>query len=321
MSSSVWLHGLRRLLPGEPLPMLPRAGLLLVSSSAEVGLLVEPQCRSWLSSLARSSPGTPLHMLSIGCAGVAACVLEFMHSSACSAHVMVVETPTDWVQTTLDVAGVGAGGDEFKAQDAAFVFTLSRGARPESADALKLLYSGLLAREPNVGGTAQLAARLANLVATFARIYPDMAAVGFQNGSQWSRHLSKLVNLMLEKKGLPGMQHWLPSQEIDLRHFMSARPLLDLQAHSHHAGRAPLLLPCLGAGGRVGMLLLGPWDRDGAAIDIPVPQPLDLPEPSSSWWADKPVPPTQVLYAQREYFGRPQFYFRWRMSSEPLFSA
>ena len=80
--TSIWLSSLQRLKPGAPLPALPAADLLMVTSSGEIGMLAAPSSRDWLRALTHSSPQAHVHMVSIGCASVVACVLEFMHSSA-----------------------------------------------------------------------------------------------------------------------------------------------------------------------------------------------------------------------------------------------
>lgn len=319
--TSIWLSSLQRLKPGAPLPALPAADLLMVTSSGEIGMLAAPSSRDWLRALTHSSPQAHVHMVSIGCASVVACVLEFMHSSACLAHVLVTESPPDWVQSTLDAAGVGAGGDGFKAQDVAYVLTLTRSAVAPTTDSVKLLYSNLLSRNASMGGTAQLAARMASVVVDLHQQYPNLGVVRFDNGSQWSHYLDRLVDVLVQRQGLPGTQDWLDSVECDLRHYMCARPLLDWQAHAGTMCKAPLLLSCLGAGGRLGLLVIGSGALQTSGLPVPPPLPMDIAPPHANWWRGDRDPPRDVLYAQREYFGRQQFYFRWRLTREHLWNA
>lgn len=319
--SAIWLSSLRRLTPGTPLPELPPAELLMVTSSGEIGMLAAPTSRAWLNALFHSSQQAPLHLISIGCCGVAACVLEFMQSTARIAHVLVTESPSDWVQSTLDGAGVGAGGDGFDAQDVAFLLTLTRSAAAPSPDSAKLLYGNVLSRDACMGGTAQLAARLAGLVVKLNQQYSDLRMVRFDNGSQWSHYLNRLVDSLVQRQGLPSTQDWLPSIEHDLRHYMCARPLLDWQAHAMEVQSHPLLLPCLGAGGRLGVMVIGPADCDMSVLPVPTAAPLDVEPPHPDWWRGERDPPREVLYTQTEYFGRQQFYFRWRLIREHLWEA
>ncbi len=314
------LSGLHRLEPGVPLPLQPAADLLLVTSSAEIGILSTPRCRVLLRALTQANPQAELRFLSIGCAGVAACLLEFAHSGARSALVLVIESPAGWVQSTLDAAGIGAGGDGFQAQDIGFLFTLSREAadRGEQADDAApptLLHCSLLAREPGLAGTARLASRLVALMAEVQREHADTRIVSFENSSQWSQRLARLVDVLARQAGLAGRPGWLDSVESDQRHYMTARPLLDWHAHADIARRHPLLLACLGAGGRVGVMLLG-QGRPSGVLALPTPQPLDLEAPGAAWFAATQPPPSSVLYADRSHFGRSQFYFRWRLSHE-----
>jgi hypothetical protein len=318
---SIWLSSLQRLKPGVQLPALPAADLLMVTSSGEIGMLAAPSSKDWLRALIYSSPHAHVHMVSIGCAGVVACVLEFMHSSANLAHVLVTESPPDWVQSTLDAAGVGAGGDGFKAQDIAYVLTLTRSAVAPTTDSVKLLYSSLLSRNAAMGGTAQLAARFANIVIDLHQQYSNLSLVRFDNGSQWSHHLDRLVDVLVQRQGLPGTQDWLDSVECDLRHYMCARPLLDWQAHAGTMCKAPLLLSCLGAGGRLGLLVIGSGALQTSGLLVHPPLPMDIAPPHANWWRGEHDPPRDVLYVKSEYFGIQQFYFRWRLTREHLWST
>lgn len=319
--TAIWLSALRQLGPEAPLPKLPPAELLIVTSSGEIGMLAAPRSRSWLKALIRSSPQAPLQMISIGCCGVAACVLEFIHSTARVAHVLVTESPSDWVQSTLDGAGVGAGGDGFDAQDVAFLMTLTRSAVAPAPGSVKLLYGNVLSRDACMGGTAQLAARLAGAVVDLHRQYPALHMVRFDNGSQWSHYLNRLVDSLVQRQGVPGTQDWLASVECDLRHYMCARPLLDWQTHADVVQTAPLLLACLGAGGRLGVLVIGPGDLETSRLPIPPANPHDVAPPHPDWWHGEHDPPRKVLYTQPEYFGRQQFYFRWRLNREHVCNA
>lgn len=315
--TSIWLSGLRRIRAGEPLPTLAPADMILATSSGEVEILSASAPRSWLAALARSSPRAAVRFVSIGCSGLAACVLEFMQSDCQSAHVLVTEAPVDWVQSTLDAAGLGAGGDGFQAQEVTFVLTLSRGKSASAPSSVRLLHGDLLSRDTGLDGTARLAARFAGLVRELHEEYPRLRMVRFDNGSRWSHHLASLVDAFLHRHGLPATRDWLPSVECDLRHYMCARPLLDWQVHAATLETSPLLLACLGAGGRLGLLVIGPHDLHKSRLAGPVPQPLDLEAPD---WSRRlrahSERPRHVFYTRREYFGRQHFYFRWKLTHE-----
>ena len=95
---------------------------------------------------------------------------------------------------------------------------------------------------------------------------------------------------------------------------MTARPLMDLEAHANVVvDCVPLLLCCLGAGGRLGLLLVARAIRSQRPFAMPVGVPHDCHTPTleqlSSWSTSLPT----VLYSQREYYGRDQFYFRWKL--------
>jgi hypothetical protein len=318
--TDIRMSAVRRIAPGEGLPMLAPADLLLVTSSAEIGLLTAPASAAMVVALGRSNPRAPIHFVSIGCAGVAASILDFVQSTTRVAHVLVIESPADLVQATLDAAGVGQHGDGFRAQDVAYLLTLTLWdtAHADAAAGLRVLHCSLLSRAAGLGGTARLAAQFVSLWADLRERHPGLRVVTFTNASEWSEHLFRLVESLARARGLGGCAEWLHSHESDLRHYMTARPLLDLEAHGCAAADGPLLLPCLGAGGRLGVVVLdGAVAQPEPAITFAPPDVLDLPVPPAGRLAPKELP-RSVLYAQREYFGRSQFYFRWKLTHDQL---
>lgn len=331
----LYLSQVRRFDIDAPLPALSSAELLLVTSSAELDILSHPQCRRQMVQLCQGSPGAPLRFISIGCAGLAACVLEFVHSEARSANVVVLESPAHWVQDTLDAAGIGTGGDGFRAQDVAYVLRLSREPPASHADAgasdtYRVLACDLLSRESGLAGTPRLASSLVSLLRAWQQRLQSLKLVSIENGSEWSRRIAGLVEALDVDRQLAGLQGWRASIEKSPGlHYMAARPLLDLAANAQCAQLQPLLLPCLGAGGRIGLLVV--QAEPGAAESMPahaddtdqwpVVQPLDFPTPEPDWFSRPRTERAQPLYARSEYFGRSRFYFRWNLTHEHFADA
>jgi hypothetical protein len=291
--------------------------LFLVSSSAEIGILSEPAAIDAIDA-ARPVPGAcATHFVSIGCAGLFAGILEFERSGAMRARLLLLERPAAFVQATLDASGLGAGGDGFIAQDAACIVELGRDLQ---AGALRVAACELLARESTLAGTAKFAARVGGHLCRLLRRYPGCRLVSFDNGSEWARRLAQMLMALSGGDGLPLVSGWLPTVEVEMRHFMTVRPVLDLIAHRQHARTAPLVMTCLGAGGRFGILALTPDAKSAEPCErqereqrrARVEPPLDLGTLSLTR-SGQPMalPRSQMLYTRKEYYGRDNFYFKW----------
>ncbi|WP_321818277.1 MULTISPECIES: hypothetical protein [unclassified Paraburkholderia] len=281
--------------------------LCLVTSSAEVGILGVEQALALLRRFYPSAADARSAFVSIGCAGFFGCVLEFLASDAESATLVLLETPSWFVQETLDGAGVGYGGDGFIAKDSACVVRLGRTPR---ANALRIDFCTILAKPARLLGTVSLAREIVGCLAALYRSHPALQVVTFANVSAWSQRLVQLVDMHCPEIGLSGSMSWMPSVESDATHYMSVRPLLDLRAHEAQARERPLLLTCLGAGGRLGMLLVAPPDaphvpHPSRAAPLPI-HSVPAPHRQTARSASR-----DVLYAKPEYFGQRDFYFKW----------
>jgi hypothetical protein len=283
--------------------------LFLVSSSAETGILAEPAARAAIEAAYPRSSKCAASFVSIGCLGLFAGILEFQRSGARRARLLLLESPAAFVQETLDIAGLGAGGDGFVAQDVSYVVELGR--HPQ-AGALRIASCQLLAREPTLGGTAKFASGIRRSLTRLTQRYPDSALVTFDNGSRWARRLAEMLAGVVGDE-LPPPAAWLPTVEVNLLHFMTARPVLDLIAHLSLARSGPLVLTCLGAGGRFGMLTMCP---DVGPNDI-CPRgepPLEMGPIAITRGAPlMSGPRSQILYTRKEYYGRGDFYFKWTL--------
>jgi hypothetical protein len=283
--------------------------LFLVSSSAESGILDEPAARAAIDAARPQSSTCDASFVSIGCLGLFAAILEFERSGARRARLLLLESPAAFVQETLDIAGLGVGGDGFVAQEVSYVVEMGR--QPQ-AGALRVAFCQVLAREPTLGGTAKFASRIHRSLMWLTQRYPDSALVTFDNGSKWARRLAQMLAAVAGDQ-LPPPAAWLPTVEVNLRHFMTARPVLDLLTHLSRARSGPFVLTCLGAGGRFGLLAMCP---DAGPSEICRWRELPLAMGAISLRRDGPAmsgPRAQILYTRKEYFGRGDFYFKWAL--------
>lgn len=281
---------------------------LIVTSSAEIDVMGEPQARAMLAAASPPGFAGPQSLVSVGCAGVYAAVLEFLASGAASARILALEAPRAYVQRRLDAAGLGPDGAGFVAQEAACVMDLTR--EPEGL-ALPISHCEILARPAHMGGTAALAGEAARRIAQLSAEIPGLSVVEFENVSDWARGLGALVRRALAGHPTADPSRWAPSFERDERHFMTVRPLLDL---NRLRGAEPLLVGCLGAGGRLGLMVVGEA-RGEAAIRRPWPlSERRAMEPPRLNPAEAALAPP--AYMDRRFFGRSNFYFHWTLEQD-----
>lgn len=294
--------------------------LFIVTSSAEINIMHEPRAREVLRACTPGGYTGETVFVSIGCTGLFASVLEFVQRPALRCRILVLETPTTFVQHTLDVAGLGEGGDGFIAQDIVCVMDLSKG--PEGAIA-RIGHCEILARQASFGGTVKLSQDVVCCLENLCLRLPEADIVTFENVSRWSQRLLQIVTMMSRARDVLPPERWLPSIESDERHFMSVRPLLDMLPHFNENRRPCLIVTCLGAGGRIGLMALE-WIRaDGGKtgqgrpiFDATFGKP-DRHEMGEAVLVNEhdavPIRPAQVLYANREFYGRNNFYFLWTL--------
>ena len=287
--------------------------LYIVTSSAEIDIVHEPQARELIQACLPKGYSDEIHFVSIGCAGLFASIMEFAGHPARRCRVLALETPASYVQHTLDVSKLGPGGDGFVAQDVACVMDLSK--LPGEALA-RIGHCEILARRRTLGGTAELSRQLVRRLQELCGRMPGAEIVTFENTSIWAQRLLQLVRMMLVPGGALSGARWLASIECDQRHFMSARPLLDMLAHLHGERRQPLVVTCLGAGGRVGVLALEPVGTPAAAapvfgqcdrLHLGVHALVDFVD------AHLPARPQSMRYTDQQFYGRDNFYFHWTL--------
>lgn len=296
--------------------------LFIVTSSAEIDIVHERQARQIIRACMPRDYAGEIVFISIGCAGLFASVLEFVkrsHAQRC--RILALETPVSFVQHTLDVSRLGHGGDGFIAQDAVCVVDLSKCRQGAFA---KIDHCEILARPRTFGGTAEFGKQLVQCLESLSARLPGAEVVTFQNTSLWAQRLLQLVAMMLRGNEALAVERWLPTAECDERHFMTVRPLLDMRAHLTEDRDRPLIITCLGAGGRLGVMAL---QRIACLEPVCAGVQLDF----KSWFGQgdsydlgeivfsdeaevlQPRLPERLRYTDHEFYGRYNFYFHWTL--------
>ena len=207
----------------------------------------------------------------------------------------------------LDRAGVGVGGDGFVAEEISCLVDLGRQPKP---GAFTVDYCTILSGAASLGSTSRLVSQLASLYGKLLGARPDARCVTFENASRWSGYVAQLFFSTLAHNDVPTFS-WLESVEQGARHYMTARPALDLIANEAFAHERPLLLSALGAGGRIGVLMLVPQHYESVQ-DLPIGLSHDFGQAEIVTHGHME---DIVHYVQKKYYGRTNFYFKWGIAN------
>ncbi len=210
--------------------------------------------------------------ISAACTSLHAGILDFYHSELNSTLVVSLELGKHFQQGCLNALGIGNDTD----QDGLDVvpgigfIALNRGIvgqKPAAGD-LVIEQCQLLSQNPGLTGTSSLVRQLYHEIKDLPE---HVLPVSFDICSQWGKSLAKGLDSRLEATGqLPS---WLSSIESCQRHYLSLKPLFELQLYQQKLQKNSLLLLTLGGGGRVGLLQLGMGEQNG-------PERKKLPEAS-----------------------------------------
>lgn len=301
-------------------PLAETAGIdeYIVTSSAEIDIVRTPRAQQVIEECRPKGHTGEIALVSIGCAGLFASILRFMNGPSQTARILALETPSDFVQHTLDSANLGQGGDGFVAQDTAYILDLSKSAQGAMA---RIGHCEILSRPGCFAGTSKLAARFIDRLDTLKQGFPGARVVTFENVSEYARRLMQAV---INTLGETAKAEFAQTIEQDERHFMTVRPLLDLSHNMSCIPDQPLIVTCLGAGGRVGILAVTP------ELHKPTMKPVCAPhwfaQPETHHMGALPLTPgltppdtdapARLAYMDRAFFGRSNFYFEWTLSQE-----
>jgi len=286
----------------------------IITSSAEVGIVNTPRAQQVIRDCAPKGYVDKIPLVSIGCAGLFAAVMRFVAGSARTARILALETPSDYVQSTLDSAQLGVGGDGFVAQDVAYILDLQK--FPEGALA-RVEHCEIMSRPSCFSGTTKLARKFLARLDELDAVCPDARIVTFENVSGYARRLMQAVHA-----GAPisEQRQFLETVEQDERHFMTVRPLLDLQKQMAEDTLRPLIVTCLGAGGRIGIFAVTPIDETKAVTPISLHHAMPNIDAhfieTMGQTAPFPDQPIDLWYMNRAYFGRENFCFEWSINGD-----
>jgi hypothetical protein len=285
--------------------------LVLYTGSGEIGVLTQPSLSAWMNASRLRYPKARHAFVTIGCTGWYAGILEFARSQARRAHIVTLETPRSYTQSRLDAAGIGTGGDGLIAKESVALTVLVRKRLDElqPSDTVVIACT-ILAKPVGLSGTEALLLKLRAWLIAKSPNDKTLDWVSFAIASRWSDQLMR------------GFERWvfpyvpiaetLPSLETDSHHWLSAKPVLE---YAHYRGRLAgrnLAVNCLGAGGRLGVAILGlaasvASNRLESNIHI-------YPMGKVTWRSDlRLIEPEKPLYCSEDYRFRDNAYLIWEL--------
>ena len=228
-------------------------------SAGEVGILLDPlvnEFHHWLREFCHVS------FISAACTSLHAAILDFYHSDLSATVVISLELDKSFQQACLNSLGVGndSGQDGLDVVPGVGFIALKRSTtdKPPTADELVVQQCQLFSQQGGLSGTQAL---IHQLYQQLKALPEGILPVSFNISSHWGKSLLLGLNSRLAAR--QRSVNWLSSIEEDERHYLSLKPLFELQLYQQQLITKPasaqksLLLFTLGGGGRVGMLQLG----------------------------------------------------------------
>ncbi len=168
-------------------------------------------------------------IISLGCLGFYATLLDFYQSTEQEALVYVIDSPSSELQTMLNAIGIGIlnNQDGLVSKEGIAIYHLKKVVLLEDKTSLAFLKGAyvtsikILALEKKPSSTLSLINRFAQHILDIKT--PASRCVSFQINSGWSASLMRYLSLLKETK------HLLPSLEQDHFHLHALKPLYEFE--------------------------------------------------------------------------------------------
>ncbi|MDR2031422.1 MAG: hypothetical protein LBP86_04000 [Azoarcus sp.] len=230
---------------------LPEPQCIFYASSAELGVMSEPDNLRGTAMLRHIYPSARHVFVSMGCLGLHAAILEILRAGVEDALLFLIESPLPYIQARFDASGIGLGGEGMLAAGGAAFLYFARGA---DADSLEVASTAILAKPGVPLGTAQLLGKLKEYIGQLVARQGAIDTVSFWNRSRWCDYLSRGFDSMVRPLFPPESALLDSLETTEDIHYMTLKPLLEIQRYWPGRKAHPLLLMTLGAGGRIGAL-------------------------------------------------------------------
>jgi|GEM_PF-3427929 len=295
------------------LTTLPEQVLLI--SAGEVKPLLNAKIREFARGLVQK--GCQLRFVSAACTSFHAAVFEASQSQSQDCLVIALELDQGLQQACLNSLGVGNDVE----QDGLTVLNcvglcVLRKKHAEPKDII-IMQCDILSQPLGMSGTQKLLLMFEDYI----KCLPEATQpVSFAISSQWGKKLELALQERLS--GPFATSEWLASAEQGQQHFLSLKPLFELQGYQAALAKGPLLLMTLGGGGRLGCMLISRGLKADQALTQASLSECCIKSDQSAYQAALHVKNEcqasyyqqvkhTLKYPQTQYRGINNHYFRW----------
>ena len=298
---------------------------IIFVSAGEVKPLLNPDIAEFCQSIHDDFSGE-IDFISAACTSLHASILHFNHSGANSCLVLLLELDEPIQQGCLDSLGIGRPNEHKNelqsANDGLSVknsvgFCLLRKKVPLAQD-LVIAQCHIFSQPKGIPGMQQL---LKQLVPYLKHIKSSAKVVAFDISSAWSTQLKLALTHHLKQRA--HSISWLASFETDHHHYLSLKPIFELQNYYQHLDQHALSLLTLGGGGRVGYLTISTQHRHISRIDTASYDDCNLAQDAAAFAHSINVSQystsdyhamvkANLKYPRLQYRGLNNHYFRWQ---------
>lgn len=314
-------HGLAQLEAQlSQLTQLPEHILLI--SAGEVKPLLNDKIRQFVQGLMQK--GCQLKFVSAACTSFHAAVFEASQAQEQDCLVIALELDQSLQQACLNSLGVG---NEVKQNGLTVLncvgLCVLRKKLAQPSDTI-IMQCDILSQPLGISGTQKLLL----MFERYMKHLPDTTQpVSFAINSEWGKKLELALKDRLT--GPFAMSEWLASAEQGQQHFLSLKPLFELQGYQTALVKGPLLLLTLGGGGRLGCLLISRGQKAKQAFNQASLSEFCIKADQSAYQAAlhskaecqasyyQQVKHT-LKYPQSQYRGINNHYFRWSQATNEL---
>lgn len=224
--------------------VLPR--LIYIVSAGEVNVLLDRYVIRFIADL--EDVGHDIFFLGSACTSFHAAILSYSTRKESEALIINLEVARDRQQECLDALGVGIkpGQDGLKVTTGVAVTWICRDYQSQSI--CRISSCSILSQHPSLNGAQHLINNLSKITSIIAE-QDTSRVVSFNIASRWAKCLLKGFSC-IEKAC------WLPSIEDDGKHYLSLKPLIEINKYFLDEGFEKLVVITLGGGGRAGCLTI-----------------------------------------------------------------
>ena len=288
-------------------------------SAGEIKPLLNPDILAFCENISHNFQ-CRADFISAACTSLHASIFHFNNSNSNNCLVILLELDQTLQQGCLNALGVGDsdGQDGLTVNDCVgFCLLEKRVARDQD---IVIEQCQIFSQPSGISGMSKL---LNQLMVHIENVQSEGLFVSFDINSVWGEKLKSALKSRLNKLAKP--TYWLSSIETDQRHYLSLKPILELNNYRHQLRKKPLTILTLGGGGRVGSLKLSINTRNKSHIDDASFNEFCLTTDQAIYQQSLKVKPYSIQayhaivkatlkYPQHQYRGINNHYFRWPLN-------